>query len=145
MRRWLPELEVTRKQVAYPVETAVFTDFLTLSNTLASGSTAEIDKALQLYEGELLHGFYLEDAPRFNEWLHLEREQLRQRVTAAYRQVCFAYTEQEAWPQGIAAAQRWLALDEFDEEAVRYLLQFLATSGQIKVALQQYETSRQQL
>ena len=39
MRKWLPELEVTRKQVAYPVETAVSIDYLSLSTVLSSGGT----------------------------------------------------------------------------------------------------------
>ena len=145
MRKWVPELEVTRTQVAYPQETAVAIDYLTLSNILNAGGIAEMDSALSFYEGDLLTDFYLDDAPRFNEWLLIEREKLRQRVMATYRQICFAYSEQGTWDKGIAAAQRWLALDEFDEDALRQLLQLLAASGQIEVALQQYEASRQRL
>ena len=145
MRKWIPELEITRKQVAYPVEKAVFIDYLALSMALSDGNSTEMDTALSLYEGDLLDSFYLDDAPRFNEWLLLEREKLRQQVTAAYRQICFVYSEQNAWGKGIAVGQRWLALDTFDEEALRHLLQFLAASGQVEVALQQYETSRRLL
>ena len=145
VRQWVPELEVTHKQVAYPVETAVSIDYLTLSAVLDNGSVTEMDAALSRYEGDLLDGFYLDDAPRFNEWLLFEREKLRQRVTATYRQICFAHSGQGAWDKGIAAAQRWLTLDEFDEDALRQLLQLLAASGQVAVALQQYETSRQRL
>ncbi|MCA9944993.1 MAG: hypothetical protein KC449_16020, partial [Anaerolineales bacterium] len=94
MRKWVPELEVTRTQVAYPQETAVAIDYLTLSNILNAGGIAEMDSALSFYEGDLLTDFYLDDAPRFNEWLLIEREKLRQRVMATYRQICFAYSEQ---------------------------------------------------
>lgn len=141
-RQWVPELVVTRKQVAYPPAAA---DFHTLSTALASADMEAMNDTLRLYEGELLSGFYLDDAPRFNEWLLLEREHLRQRVAAAYRQVCLAYAGQEAWPKGIEAARRWLMLDELDEPALRHLLQLLAASGQVEVALQQYETSRLRL
>ena len=78
-----------------------------------------LDEALRLYEGELLQGFYLEDAPRFDEWLMLEQENLRQEVVGAYRRVCAAYVEAEAWLKGVDAARRWLLLDELDEEALR--------------------------
>ena len=145
LRKWMPGLDVTRQQVAYDLTTAVAIDYLTLSEALNSGSVAQIEVGLRLYGGDLLQGFYLDDAPRFNEWLLLEREGLRQRVTAAYRQICITHSEQSAWAQGIAAAQAWLALDELDEEALRHLLQFLAASGQIEVALQQYESSRRRL
>ena len=145
MHNSLPELKVTRKQVTFRAETAVTCDYLSLIKAIASGSIQEIDTALNLYEGELLHGFYLHNATRFNEWLLLEREQLRQQVVAANRQVCFAYTEQQAWDKGVAAAKRWLALDALDEEALRYLMQMQAADEQIEAALQQYGLTRQRL
>lgn len=145
LRKWVPELEVTRRQVRFPTETAVFIDYLQLLTGLDSGEQDEIASALPLYRGDLLDGFYLEDAPRFNEWLLLTREKLRQRVVGAFRQLCTEYQEQQDWVKGISLAQRWLALDELDEEALRHLLQLLAGSGQLDAALQQYELSQQRL
>ena len=86
----------------------------------------QLYEGLRLYEGDLLDGFYLNDAPRFDEWLLLERENLRRRVVTAYRRLCESYAAQKMWYQGIDFAQRWLALDEFDEEALRFLMQLLA-------------------
>ncbi|MCB8979887.1 MAG: tetratricopeptide repeat protein [Ardenticatenaceae bacterium] len=145
LRKWLPELEVTRKQVRFPTETAVSTDYHSLMAGLDSDDAEQISAALALYRGDLLEGFYLEEAPRFNEWLLLTREKLRQRVIGAFRQLCDEYRAQNDWVKGVAIAQRWLALDELDEEALRHLLQLLAASGQINVALQQYSVSRQRL
>ena len=145
VRKWAPELVVSRKQVAYPTATAAAIDLHVLTAVLVSADIEAMDDGLRLYEGDLLGDFYLDDAPRFSEWLLLEREHLRQRVVAAYHQLCMAYAEQQAWPKGVDAAQRWLLLDELDEQALRYLLQLLAASGQVEVALQQYETSRQRL
>ena len=145
MRQWVPELEVTRRQVAYKLETAVFIDYQAITTALESGRSSDIAEALQFYEGDLLQGFYINDAPRFNEWLLIEREQLRHRITAAYRQVCFTYAEQQAWQKGIHAAQRWQLLDPFDEDALRHLMQMLAGGGQVASALQQYSLSRQRL
>ena len=145
IRKWIPELEVTRKQVRYPTETAVFVDYHALIAGLENGDLANIASVLPLYQGEFLDGFYLENAPRFNEWLFLTREKLWQRVTEAFRQLCTIYQEQSDWIKGIALAQRWLALDDLDEEALSYLLQLLAGSGQFDIALQQYEVSRHRL
>jgi DNA-binding SARP family transcriptional activator/Tfp pilus assembly protein PilF len=142
MRRWAPELAISRKQVAYPPASS---DFQALAEALASGEVMVLDEGLRLYKGALLDGFHVEGAPRFNEWLLLEREHLRRRVTTAYRRVCMAYAGQEAWPRGIDAAQRWLALDALDEQALRHLLKLLAASGQVALALQQYESSRRRL
>ncbi|MCB0029178.1 MAG: tetratricopeptide repeat protein [Anaerolineales bacterium] len=145
LRKWLPELEVTRKQVRFPAETAISLDYYSLLAGLDSDDAEQISAALVLYRGDLLEGFYLEDAPRFNEWLLLTREKFRQRVIGAFRQLCGQYQAQNDWVKGVTVAQRWLALDELDEEALRQLLQLLAASGQINVALQQYEVSRQRL
>lgn len=142
MRRWAPELAISRKQVAYPPASS---DLHALTAALASNEIAVLDEGLRLYKGALLDGFHVGDAPRFNEWLLLEREHLRRRVTTAYRRVCIAYARQEAWPRGIDAAQRWLRLDVLDEQALRHLLKLLAASGQVALALQQYESSRRRL
>ncbi|VAW33663.1 hypothetical protein MNBD_CHLOROFLEXI01-3805 [hydrothermal vent metagenome] len=55
MRRWVRELEVTRKQVTYGGETAVSIDFLSLNSALTdSNDVEEIDQALRHYQGDLL-------------------------------------------------------------------------------------------
>ena len=145
MRKWVPELEVIRKQVFYPTDTAVSIDYTRIKHALATKDIAQMDDALRLYNDDLLSDFYLNDAPQFNEWLVLEREHLRQQVVAAHRYLCVAYSEQHKWEQGIDAAQRWLLIDDYDEESLRHLLQLLAANGQIDFALQQYELKRQQL
>ena len=145
MRRWLPGLVVTRQTLTYTPEPEVFIDIWALQAALAQDDISQLDKALLLYKGDLLDTFYLTDALYFNEWLTIERENLRQSIILAYQRLCTAYAQQQQWQKGVAAAQRWLTLDPLDEEAVRYVMQFLAASGQIIVALQQYEHSRQHL
>jgi DNA-binding SARP family transcriptional activator len=142
VHKWVPELLVSRKQLSFQATPDTDVDFAILYRALNSKDVTHLSEDLRLYKGDLLDGFYLEDAPRFNEWLLLERENLRRRVINAYRRLCIFYAEQQAWPKGIEAAQRWLALDEFDEEALRLLMQLLAASGQIGVAIKQYKESR---
>ncbi len=145
VRKLFPELIATRKQLGIDIAAELSVDLYQLETALDSNDLAQIDEALPLYTGDLLMGYYLEDAPRFDEWLILERERWRQRVMGAYGRLCQFYTEQEDWLKGISAAQRWLSLDELDEVALQYLLQFLAATGQVDLALQQFEISRQRL
>ena len=42
-----------------------------------------LDDAVQLYKGDFLEGFYVRDAPAFEEWVLPERERLRQRDAAS--------------------------------------------------------------
>jgi DNA-binding SARP family transcriptional activator/Flp pilus assembly protein TadD len=145
VHKWIPELLVNRKQLSFQATPDTSIDLTALNRVLNSKDATQLNEGLQLYKGDLLDGFYLEDSPRFNEWLLLERENLRRRVINAYRRLCKSFAEQQAWPKGIEAAQRWLALDEFDEEALRFLMELLAASGQIGVALQQYKIIRERM
>ncbi|MCA9963443.1 MAG: tetratricopeptide repeat protein [Anaerolineales bacterium] len=138
-------LHVTRTHIHYQPTADDLVDFYLLEAGLAATETTQLDHALQHYRGDLLAGFHLANAPYFNEWLLLTREQLRQRVHQGYVRLCRAYMEGRQWAVGVAAAQRWLALDDLNEEAWRALLQFLAASGQATTALQQYERCRQHL
>ncbi len=144
-RKFAPELLVTRQTIAFEATEDTAVDYHILMDGLRSTATNVIDKALQLYHGELLSGFYLPDAPRFNEWLLMERERLRHDVQMAYHQLCIAKEDNQEWAMGSAVAQRWLALDPLNETALRHLMQNLARSGQVTSALQQYERSREYL
>ncbi len=149
IRDLVPELQVTRTTLAFQPLPETSVDFLRLQTALERDATqideSQLDTALQLYTGDLLANFYLEGAPRFEEWLVLEREHLRQMVQAAYQRLCKIYLEAEQWESGLALAQRWLDLDALNEEAVRACMQFLAAHGEPGTGLQQYESFRQQL
>lgn len=144
-RPLLPRLEVTRQQVAYHTDNSVHVDLYALEAALGSGDVTQMDEALRLYRGELLCGFYLEGATGFTEWLAVERERLRLRVSDGYRRVCAAYEAQHAWPQGIDAARRWLTLDDLEEESHRQLMRLLVADGQLSAAKEQYAYCRRQL
>ena len=149
IRDLVPELQVTRTSLAFQPLPETSVDFLRLQSALdldpAQIDVSQLDSALQLYRGDLLANFYLEGAPRFEEWLALEGEHLRQKVQAAYQRLCGIYLESEQWSDGLALAQRWLGLDPLNEEAVRACMQILAASGEPGASLGQYETFRQQL
>lgn len=143
VRKWLPGLHSSRTDIVYQPDGII--DFHALQNGLKNNDVDVQAKALQLYTGDLLEGLALDDAPRFNEWLWLERERLRQQVVDTYEKLCGVYGEQKAWEKGIALAQQWVALDRLNEIALQTLLQLLAASSQYEVALRQYELSRQYL
>ena len=144
-RKWIPELVSTRQSLQFRPMAQTHVDLYVLNEALATDNVGQLDKALKLYKGDLMQGFILEDGPRFNEWLLLQREQVRQQVTAAYQKLCQTYADQKQWTEGIMAARRWLALDDLEEKAVRWLIRLLAGEGQVNFALQEYENLRQRL
>lgn len=143
--KFVPEVQVTRKALLFEPLPESEVDLLALRAGLNSADFATLDQVLQLYQGVLLANFYIDSAPRFNEWLTVERERLHQQVQTAYRRLCFGYKALQQWTDGVAAARRWVAINDLDEEAHRVLMELLAADGQIGAAQQQYEMCRQRL
>lgn len=101
--------------------------------------------AVKLYRGELLAGFGLVDAPGFEEWLLLQREQLQQQTLAALHTLVQSYEREGNDEQAHHYASRQLALDPSREEAHRQLMRSLARRGLRTEALAQYESGRRLL
>ena len=145
VRKWVPDLQATRKTITFHATPDTFVDLFALRDGLHADDLSQIDAALQLYRGDLLAAFHLEGIPRFNEWLTLERERLRRQVLEAYRHLCEAYAERQQWSKAATAVRRWLALDDLNEEATRWLMQLLANNGNIAGAMETYEQCRLRL
>ncbi|MFZ0543865.1 MAG: tetratricopeptide repeat protein [Candidatus Promineifilaceae bacterium] len=144
-RSLLPGLTISRTTLAYEPPIGVQIDYPALVAAL-NRPPEELQLAdLTLYRGELMQGFYLEEAPRFQEWLTLERERLRRVVIDAHRHLCQSYATKQKWQQGLETAAHWLVVDDLDEEALRWRMQFLAATGQITVAMAEYEQLRTRL
>jgi DNA-binding SARP family transcriptional activator/TolB-like protein len=96
------------------------------------------DDALALYQGELLTGFFLSEAPEFERWVERERERLRGRAADA----AWAWAEARAAAGDTAQAVRWArwaaALAPADEAVVRRLMTFLRRLGDRAAALRAY-------
>ncbi len=102
-------------------------------------------EAVALYRGELLTGFSLADAPPFEEWLLLRREQLHQQAIAALHTLVQGYEAQGDDERAHHYASRQLALDPSREEAHRQLMRSLARRGLRTEALAQFDTCRRLL
>ena len=92
LRRAIGEhLIITRHTVAWNPDYPYWLDveqFYTVLETVGPETTvADLRTAVNLYQGEFLEGFYIDDAPIFEEWLLLRREMLHQQALAALEQV----------------------------------------------------------
>ena len=145
MRRYAPELVVTRQTVALDLAPTTLADYSAVRAALDQDDIAQLDQGLQQATGDLLATFYIEDAPYFNEWLTLTRERIRAEIMDAYHRLCTAYEAAQTWEAGISAARRWLTLDDLHEPTHRWLMRFLAANGQVAAARQQYDNCCQRL
>ena len=96
-------------------------------------------RALELYQGGLLEGFFLSDSPEFERWLEEERAQLRNRAC----QAAWALAQRGRVEGDAALAAQWArraaSLLPDDEEMVRRLIAFLDEMGDRVGAMRVYE------
>ncbi|MCG8352714.1 MAG: AAA family ATPase [Chloroflexales bacterium] len=111
---------------------------------LLEGDVEGLSKAIELYRGDLLEGFYVKNSLLFEEWLQGQRERLRELMAQALQFLVDYYINSDASDitKGIAYARRLLALDPWRETAHRQMMLLLARSGQLDKALIQYQACR---
>ncbi len=142
-------LIVTRERVAFNRAAHYWLDVEEFLSCFEGAEPCSVPKdvhrlreAIELYRGDLLEGFYVRDAPEFEEWLMGQRERLRQLALQALHELAVYHTERGEYSPGIDMVTRLLALDRLREDAHRQLMLLLARSGQREAALAQYETCR---
>ncbi len=111
-----------------------------------SPETADaLQATLALYRGDFLEGFYVRDAPDFEQWLLVQRAHYREAMVQGLHALATYADQQGDLAGAIAYTRRLLALEPWREEAHRQLMRLLARSGQRAAALAQYEICRQVL
>ena len=104
-----------------------------------------LQRAVELYRGDFLDGFYVHGAPAFEEWVLAERERLRTLVLLALQQLVQHHGARGEYGMGMEYAIRLLSMDPWREEAHREMMRLLALTGQRSAALAQYEQCRRLL
>jgi predicted ATPase/DNA-binding SARP family transcriptional activator len=107
--------------------------------------TQRLGKAAELYKGDFLAEFFLDDSAPFEEWALLKREWLRRQALETFSHLATHYEQRGEYRQAYRYAWRQVEMDPLREEAHRKLMRALALSGQRSAALAQYETCRQAL
>jgi predicted ATPase/DNA-binding SARP family transcriptional activator len=147
-----PYLLIERQSIAfnhekpYELDVTVFQAAIEASSLLEPSKPEDLSplrKAVNLYGGDFLEGFYVKEALAFEEWLTSQREQLREMLLLGLELLVKGYTDQRSDDAaGLEYAARLLALDPWRESAHRQMMLLLARSGQRSAALAQYETCR---
>lgn len=162
-----PFIDITRQNLAMIVDDNVWVDVLELDNHLKVAEkewrtlgrmnrtvAQRLDKAVKLYVGDFLDGFYLKDSGGFDDWVMIEREELRRKMIETLSHLTNYHLELEAETYtggrdprylGIEYANRSLHLDPLREETYRQLMMLHARLGQKNEAISRYEDCRRTL
>ena len=144
-----PHLLITRETVAFNPDAPHFLDVEGFRNLLRLSGGQPIAQrigllreALALYHGDFLEGFYVRDAPDFEDWALVQRVQLRELALHGWDKLTELLLNIGDYHGAVDAAGRLLAMDPWREEAHRQRMMALARSGQRSAALAQYQACR---
>ena len=114
----------------------IWCDAMAFREHVESGRHQE---ALDLYRGNLLEGFFVEEGDGFQEWLERERDLLRLTAAKSARVSAGLHERDGNLTPAVAAARRAVDLSQVDERAFRELLLLLDRLGDRAGALQAYQ------
>jgi DNA-binding SARP family transcriptional activator len=99
-----------------------------------------LEDALAIYRGDFLPNFFIPGAgPEFDDWIELQRENLRESAIAAIARCSAAASERDDRELAIHLARRAISLAPEDENMQRRLLMLLYASGDRSGALRAYQ------
>ncbi|HUM71931.1 MAG TPA: BTAD domain-containing putative transcriptional regulator, partial [Chloroflexota bacterium] len=146
-----PYLLITREAVQFDTAVPHTLDVSQFETHLQNGRAQtnhryhHLAQAAALYQGDFLAGFYVRDAPDFEEWALAQRVRYRELALHVLHSLAEHHLQRGEYGRAIDAATRLLALEPWREEAHRQLMLAQLRSGQRSAALAQYETCRRLL
>ena len=153
-----PLLDVTRETVQFPDSSQVWLDVRLFDSLLDACSNHDhlsletcttcvdrLQQAVDLYRGEFLEGFFLDDSSAFEEWMGKKRRHYDRRMLGALHALAVHYERQGQYERSLALAWRELSMEAWREEAHRHIMYTLARNGQRDAALAHFERCRQVL
>jgi DNA-binding SARP family transcriptional activator len=119
-------------------ESLVECDAALFETLVATGTEESLAKASELYRGDFLDGFTINE-DRFDQWVLGERDRLHRMALRGHMALLEMQSRRGALDDAIATAQRSLRIDVIQEPMHRALMKLYMQSGDLVNALQQYE------
>lgn len=104
-----------------------------------------LSEATCQYQGDFLEGFYVRDAPDFEDWALAERERLRELAIEGLHRLAEQYLAQRNYTAGLKITHKLLKLDPWRETAHQQQMFFYSCTQQRRSAIAQYKVCRQML
>ncbi|MCC6775008.1 MAG: hypothetical protein IT360_27835, partial [Gemmatimonadaceae bacterium] len=144
IRRSLPEGAIVARgdDELSLVPATVHVDVHAMSEDFSAG---RFDDALAQYQGDLLPGVFIADAPEFDRWLEQQRRRLRTMAGKAATQISAVREKRGDIEGAIDAARRAAELSPDDEPTARRWIALLDKAGDRAQAFAVYERFRNHL
>jgi len=151
-----PLLELKSDNVRLHPEAGIWVDSLAVQRELAickehrhpvayacAECAPHLAKVVDLFRGDFLAGFSLDDSPVFDEWQFFEAESLRRGLSAALEglvgfSIETGTNDPDHYLPAVQLARRWVSIDPSSENPQATLMQLYALTGQSAAALRQF-------
>ena len=143
--RALPILDATRQDLRLNPDADVWVDVWELDNTAQHAATGAADveaiqQALDLYTGDFLAGFTLEDSVNFDDWSSVARERIRRQTLRLFQRLAGQWEAAGDQEKALACSRRLIELEPWSEDGHRAVMRLLALGGRRTAALAQYDS-----
>lgn len=98
-----------------------------------------LDHAIDLYRGSFLDGFFLKNAPDFENWVRSTRDHFHRLYLTALLRLAELYETEHQLEQAIRCTQTLITTDPLVEEAYARLMRLYWSTGNRVAAMHQYE------
>ncbi len=119
-------------------ESVVECDVASFETLVATGTEEALSKAAELYRGDFLDGFTINEE-RFDQWVLGERDRLHRMALRGHMALLEMQSRRGGIDDAIATGQHSLRIDVLQEPVHRALMRLYVQSGDLVNALQQYE------
>ena len=140
-------LIITRQTIEFNQDCAYYLDVEAIRalEDYKAGNVQFLSEAICQYQGDFLEGFYVRDAPDFENWALAERERFRELAIEGLHHLAEQYLAQRNYTAGLTITRKLLKLDPWRETAHQQQMFFLSCTQQRRAALAQYKVCRQML
>lgn len=154
LRTVLPELrrlvgdhlQIERQSIAFDPTRPCWLDVAVFQRDLTPGPSpvglAARQAAVDLYRDEFLSGFYVNNAPHFEEWVLEQRQRFHILAVEALFSLVSEYVQAANYNAALTTNHRLLLLEPWSEPAHRQQMLILARRGDRSAALAQFQICR---
>ena len=102
-----------------------------------------LQRVVDLYRGDFLQGFFLDDSSAYQDWMLLKRERFHRQVVQALTVLTQYYEQRLEIDLARRCAYLQVEIDPWREAGYQHLMRILAIQGERSVALRQYAVCKE--
>src|SRR6266487_5177546 len=117
---------------------ACLCDVIEVHRLLVLGDESSLSQAVMFWKGSLLQGFFIPEAPMFEDWVQMESTRLSQACFEALDRLADWAEKREAWAVTIGYVKQMIQIDPVSEIVQQRLMHLYLKQGDVGLVLRQY-------